>query len=216
MTAVTPAAAAAAATSNGPGSDRGSGGHGSHGSGGGPELDDLVPAALIGARDGLPVIHAKYTKVGEHIRRNAPSEMQCSMFCGGKRCKYEAGPASWKPEDMAIDGIYSHWITDDLLAMARPNMSAIKKHKIVEQFKAAGIKSIINLQTPGEHASCGPNLLLQSAFTYDPNDFMTSDIFYYNFAWKVCWSSDVNQDLFLWHFWGGCHARLVFGPPRLN
>ena len=106
MTAVTPAAAA---TSNGPGSDRGSGGHGSHGSGGGgPELDDLVPAALIGARDGLPVIHAKYTKVGEHIRRNAPSEMLCSMFCGGKRCKYEAGPASWKPEDMAIDGIYSH------------------------------------------------------------------------------------------------------------
>ena len=69
--------------------------------------------------------------------------------------------------------------------MARPNVSAIKKHKVVEQFQAAGIKSIINLQTPGEHASCGPNLLLQSAFTYDPNDFMTRDIFYYNFAWKV-------------------------------
>ena len=108
MTAVTPAAAA---STNGPGSDRGSGGHGSSSNGDG--LDDLVPAALIGARDGLPVIHANYTKVGEHLRRNAPPEMQCSMFCGGKRCKYEAGPASWKPEDMAIDGIYSHWITGE-------------------------------------------------------------------------------------------------------
>ena len=135
-----------------------------------------------------PVIHAKYTKVGEHLRRNTPSEMQCSMFCGGKRCKYEAGPASWKPNDMAIDGIYSHWITgqsqdrslfwiihistnssiknldifpsDDLLAMARPNASTMSKHKIADQFKSLGIKSIINLQTPGEHASCGPNNLI--------------------------------------------------------
>ena len=54
------------------------------------------------------------TQVGEQIRRNAPAEMQCSMFCGGKRCKYEAGPSSWQPKDMAIDGIYSHWITGQL------------------------------------------------------------------------------------------------------
>ena len=75
-------------------------------------------------------------KVGESIRRNAPNEMQCSMFCGGRRCKYEQGSASsWKKEDMAIDGIYSHWITDDILAMARPNTAAMKKDKLVEQFK---------------------------------------------------------------------------------
>ena len=48
----------------------------------------------------------------------------------------------------------------------------------------ARIKSIINLQTPGEHASCGPNLQQANGFTYDPNDFMSQDIFYYNFAWK--------------------------------
>ena len=73
-------------------------------------------------------------KVGESLRRNAPKEMQCSMFCGGRRCKYEQG-SSWKKEDMAIDGIYSHWITNEILAMSRPNTEAMKKYEIVQQFK---------------------------------------------------------------------------------
>ena len=72
--------------------------------------------------------------MGESFRRNAPREMQCSMFCGGKRCKYEQG-STWKKDDMAIDGIYSHWITDDILAMARPNTAAMKKHGLVSKFK---------------------------------------------------------------------------------
>ena len=71
----------------------------------------MVETEMVIKTNCVAVIHAKYTKVGEHLRRNTPSEMQCSMFCGGKRCKYEAGPASWKANDMAIDGIYSHWIT---------------------------------------------------------------------------------------------------------
>ena len=50
--------------------------------------------------------------------------------------------------------------------------------------QAVGIRSVINLQTPGEHASCGPHLQQAKGFTYDPNDFMSEDIFYYNFAWK--------------------------------
>ena len=56
------------------------------------------------------------------------------MFCGGRRCKYEQG-SSWKKEDMAIDGIYSHWITNEILAMSRPNTEAMKKYEIVQQFK---------------------------------------------------------------------------------
>ena len=36
---------------------------------------------------------------------------------------------------MAIDGIYSHWITDDILAMARPNKAAMEKHGMVDKFK---------------------------------------------------------------------------------
>ncbi|CAH2097606.1 unnamed protein product [Euphydryas editha] len=45
-----------------------------------------------------------------------------------------------------------------------------------------GIRTVINLQIPGEHASCGPPLT-KSGFTYDPNVFMANDIYYYNFAW---------------------------------
>lgn len=35
-----------------------------------------------------------------------------------------------------------------------------------------GIKSIINLQRPGEHASCGNPLEPESGFTYLPEAFM--------------------------------------------
>ena len=70
------------------------------------------------------------------------------MFCGGRRCKYESS-SNWKKDDVVTDGIYSHWITDDLLAMARPNTENMAKYKTVQQFKTLGIKSIINLQTPG-------------------------------------------------------------------
>jgi protein tyrosine phosphatase domain-containing protein 1 len=70
------------------------------------------------------------------------------MFCGGRRCKYESS-SGWKKEDLAIDGIYSHWITDDLLAMARPNTTSMVKNDTVGTFQKLGIRSIINLQTPG-------------------------------------------------------------------
>ena len=75
--------------------------------------------------------------MGESLRRNAPKEIQCSMFCGGRRCKYEQGNESWKIEDTAINGIYSHWVTDGILAMSRPNTGAMKKYEIVQQFKVS-------------------------------------------------------------------------------
>ncbi|VVC94686.1 unnamed protein product, partial [Leptidea sinapis] len=37
-----------------------------------------------------------------------------------------------------------------------------------------GIRTVINLQTAGEHASCGPPLT-NSGFTYDPVIFMAND-----------------------------------------
>ena len=40
-------------------------------------IEDLVPANLAKARgDAVPIISAKYTKVGESIRRNAPQEVR--------------------------------------------------------------------------------------------------------------------------------------------
>lgn len=149
---------------------------------GGESEHDLVPAGLIKARDGMPVISPHYSKVSEHLRKSVPHEMACSMFCGGRRCKYESGD-HWSPEQMAIPGLYSHWVTENLLAMARPNAKMMEKGQLLEHFKAQGIKSVINLQTPGEHASCGPKLK-RSGFSYDPNELMKNGIFFYNFAWK--------------------------------
>ncbi len=55
-----------------------------------------------------PAVDPKYSKMGERIRHITPSAFQCSMFCGGKQCKYD-NPAKWKEEDMAIRGLYSSW-----------------------------------------------------------------------------------------------------------
>ncbi|KAF5283050.1 hypothetical protein FQR65_LT14111 [Abscondita terminalis] len=128
------------------------------------------------------VVLANYTKLSENIRRLTPQGIQCSVFCGGTNCKYE-NPESWTADSLAIQGLYSHWITDDILAMARPSTSVILKKNVIEQFHSLGIKSIINLQSPREHASCG-DPLEDSGFSYDPNIFMENNIFYYNFAWK--------------------------------
>ncbi|NXP68978.1 PTPC1 protein, partial [Chloropsis cyanopogon] len=126
---------------------------------------------------------AKYTKVGERLRHVIPGHMQCSMACGGRACKYE-NPARWAEHEQAIKGLYSSWITDNILAMARPSTELIEKYNIIEQFERCGIKTIINLQRPGEHASCGNPLEQESGFTYLPEAFMEAGIYFYNFGWK--------------------------------
>uniref|UniRef100_A0A1A7YCK4 Protein tyrosine phosphatase domain-containing protein 1 n=1 Tax=Iconisemion striatum TaxID=60296 RepID=A0A1A7YCK4_9TELE len=126
---------------------------------------------------------AKYTKMGETLRHVIPSHMQCSMACGGKACKYE-NPSRWSDEEQPIKGLYSSWITDSLLAMARPSTEVIKKYGIIQQFHRSDLKTVINLQRPGEHASCGPPLEQESGFTYLPETFMEAGIYYYNFGWK--------------------------------
>ncbi|OXB65340.1 hypothetical protein ASZ78_016984 [Callipepla squamata] len=77
-----------------------------------------------------------------------------------------------------------NWITDNILAMARPSTELIEKYNIIEQFERCGIKTIINLQRPGEHASCGNPLEQESGFTYLPEAFMEAGIYFYNFGWK--------------------------------
>lgn len=126
---------------------------------------------------------AKYTKMGETLRHVIPGHMQCSMACGGRACKYE-NPSRWSNEEQAIKGLYSSWITDNLLAMARPSTEIIEKYHIIEQFRSCGLKTVINLQRPGEHASCGNPLEQESGFTYRPEIFMEAGIYYYNFGWK--------------------------------
>ncbi|XP_066528236.1 protein tyrosine phosphatase domain-containing protein 1 [Hoplias malabaricus] len=126
---------------------------------------------------------AKYTKVGETLRHVIPGHMQCSMTCGGRACKYE-NPSRWSDEEQAIKGLYSSWITDNILAMSRPSTENIEKYNIIEQFLGCGIKTVINLQRPGEHASCGYALEPESGFTYRPEVFMEAGVYFYNFGWK--------------------------------
>ncbi|XP_044205805.1 protein tyrosine phosphatase domain-containing protein 1 [Thunnus albacares] len=151
-------------------------------------LSDL-PYSMSGAHSGemetanTRIPTAKYTKMGETLRHVIPGHMQCSMACGGKACKYE-NPSRWSDEEQAIKGLYSSWITDNLLAMARPSTEIIEKYNIIEQFQRCGLKTVINLQRPGEHASCGNPLEQESGFTYRPETFMEAGIYYYNFGWK--------------------------------
>ncbi|XP_076795184.1 protein tyrosine phosphatase domain-containing protein 1 isoform X2 [Arvicanthis niloticus] len=125
----------------------------------------------------------KYTKVGERLRHVIPGHMACSMACGGRACKYE-NPARWSEQEQAIKGVYSSWVTDNILAMARPSSELLEKYHIIQQFLSQGIKTIINLQRPGEHASCGNALEQESGFTYLPEAFMEAGIYFYNFGWK--------------------------------
>ncbi|XP_040819023.1 protein tyrosine phosphatase domain-containing protein 1 isoform X2 [Ochotona curzoniae] len=125
----------------------------------------------------------KYTRVGERLRHVIPGHMACSMACGGRACKYE-NPSRWSEQEQAIKGVYSSWVTDSILAMARPSSELLEKYQIIEQFLSHGIKTIINLQRPGEHASCGNSLEQESGFTYLPEAFMEAGIYFYNFGWK--------------------------------
>ncbi|KAK9308963.1 hypothetical protein QLX08_001168 [Tetragonisca angustula] len=146
------------------------------------DVSSLVPAGFQAGQVDLCEIQAGYNKFSENLRKFTPQAIQCAIFCGGSRCKYENSKA-WPPVHMAIQNIFSHWVTDDVLAMARPNTAQIIKKDIIAQFQGWSIKTIINLQTPGEHASCG-GPLEESGFTYDPNIFMKHGIYYYNFALK--------------------------------
>ncbi|CAH1784299.1 unnamed protein product [Owenia fusiformis] len=126
---------------------------------------------------------AKYGPVSERLRHTIPEERTCAMFCGGKKCKYCQPNGKWPDEQMDIKGLYSNWVTDNILAMSRPNTELIEKYNIIEQFHEKGIKSIINVQRPGEHSSCG-NPLEELGFSYRPQQFMDKDVFFYNFGWQ--------------------------------
>ncbi|XP_063852707.1 protein tyrosine phosphatase domain-containing protein 1-like isoform X3 [Scylla paramamosain] len=130
---------------------------------------ELRPAVLsLGRRE--VVVHSNYSRIGEHLRQVTPTELQCSVFCGGKTCKYDSSDC-WGEEDMAIPGLYSHWVTETILATARPNKETIQKRDLVAQFLKHDIRTVINLQLAGEHASCG-GPLTEAGFSYDPSVFM--------------------------------------------
>ncbi|KAM4554417.1 protein tyrosine phosphatase domain-containing protein 1 [Fundulus diaphanus] len=129
----------------------------------------------------LPVPRPSYSQARENLVRAIPPKLLCLLGCGGKDCRYE-GPECWKSNQQVIRGIFSSWVTDDIIAMARPSNHLIKKYNVIEQFQRLKIRSIINMQLPGEHAHCGPPLDLGSGFTYSPQIFMDNEIYFYNFG----------------------------------
>ncbi|XP_024240694.1 protein tyrosine phosphatase domain-containing protein 1-like [Oncorhynchus tshawytscha] len=146
-----------------------------------PQTSSGVPYRYM---ESVRTPRANYTLVGEVIRHVIPGATQCSIGCGGLNCKYE-DPDRWSEDKQAIKGLYSSWVTENLLAMARPSTALIEKYNIIDQFKRCGLKTVINLQRPGEHASCGPNTLEpESGFSYRPEVFMENDIYFYNFGWN--------------------------------
>ncbi|XP_047035575.1 protein tyrosine phosphatase domain-containing protein 1-like [Helicoverpa zea] len=47
---------------------------------------------------------ALYSVVGEKLRVGTPRALQCALFCGGPRCRYEVPQPG-----TAIQGLYSDW-----------------------------------------------------------------------------------------------------------
>ncbi|XP_015459946.3 protein tyrosine phosphatase domain-containing protein 1 [Astyanax mexicanus] len=129
----------------------------------------------------VPVPKPSYSQTRENLVKAIPPKIICLLACGGRDCRYE-GPACWRTSQQAIRGLFSSWVTNDIIAMARPSTNLIKRYNIIEQFKKLNIKSIINMQLPGEHAHCGPDLEPDSGFTYSPQVFMENQIYFYNFG----------------------------------
>ncbi|CAL8084162.1 unnamed protein product [Orchesella dallaii] len=148
-------------------------------------MDDFtVPGSVVGQSNGEPInLQSHYNKFSESFRRVAPPQLQCTVFCGGKRCKYESA-TFWGADACAINGVYSHWITDDIIAMSRLSTPQIEEFDIIGQFHTMGIKSVINLEVPGEHASCSLTPLHPGGFAYDPTALMDNGIYFYNYAWR--------------------------------
>lgn len=62
--------------------------------------------------------------------------LQCK-FCGGKDCVYE-DYRKWKSHKnthLAIEGLFSNWVGDEIVATQRPSSRLIKEFNIIKQFK---------------------------------------------------------------------------------
>uniref|UniRef100_A0A672H1U0 Protein tyrosine phosphatase domain-containing protein 1 n=1 Tax=Salarias fasciatus TaxID=181472 RepID=A0A672H1U0_SALFA len=129
----------------------------------------------------IPVPRPSYSQARENLVKAIPPKLLCLLACGGIDCRYE-GPVCWKLNQQVIRGLFSSWVTDDIIAMARPSNHLIEKYNIIDQFHRLNIKSVINMQLPGEHAHCGPPLDPESGFSYSPQILMDNDIFFYNFG----------------------------------
>uniref|UniRef100_A0A8C6UJ53 Zgc:77752 n=1 Tax=Neogobius melanostomus TaxID=47308 RepID=A0A8C6UJ53_9GOBI len=123
----------------------------------------------------IQVPRPSYSQARESLVRAIPPRLLCLLACGGVDCRYE-GPDCWKDNQQAIRGLFSSWVTDDIIAMARPSRKLIERYNIIDQFRRQNIRSIINMQLPGEHAHCGPPLDLFYFYNFGMPDFGVSTL----------------------------------------
>jgi hypothetical protein len=121
----------------------------------------------------------------QHTAHTARAAMIC-LFCRGKGCKYE-NYENWlhtRNTHNAIEGVFSNWITDEVLAMARPSTRTLREYDIIGQFRAAGVGAVFNLQQPGEHRRCGDGVTDADGFSYAPDEFTSQGIAFHNLGWR--------------------------------
>jgi hypothetical protein len=157
--------------------------------------------------------------MGALLRGRLQSPLVCQMFCGGASCKYEHEPWWSSPEgrarlgrsatslDNAVPGVYSDWITESIVAMARPQQHLVVANRLPEWFASHGIMAIFNLQEPGEHGNCGSGILASSGFSYSLEDFMAAGIHVYCFGWRDMTTPPVSCMLDMVAVMDGCLAR---------
>lgn len=97
-------------------------------------------------------------------------QMRC-MLCGGKECSKCGVEAYKRIANPAIQQLHSHWITDNIVAMQRPNEINLVNGAL-EDMAAKKITTIFNLTEPGEHPFCGCGTLAVSGFPYLPETVM--------------------------------------------
>ena len=76
------------------------------------DIGSLIPAGLQANQLDPKSVSAGYNKLSENLRKFTPLAIQCAIFCGGSRCKYEN--SNWPPVHMAIKDIFSHWWDSNL------------------------------------------------------------------------------------------------------
>jgi len=50
--------------------------------------------------------------------------------------------------------------------------------------KLLKVGAIFNLQEPGEHPNCGDGIDFNIGFSYDPHEFQSQGIYFFNFHWQ--------------------------------
>lgn len=97
--------------------------------------------------------------------------LRCT-FCGGSECPKCGLNAYKRVATPAINLLHSHWVTDEIAAMQRPNEKSLKNGALQDMVNKR-VTAVFNLTEPGEHPFCGCGNLSSSGFPYLPETLMS-------------------------------------------